>query len=257
LEFEAYNVNGLQNLNIIVMQNKLLIPGAILAAAILIGGALLFTGGGDDTDTTPTDTDDGNVTINPITNDDHILGSPDASIKFVEYSDIDCPFCANFHETMNRIVDEYGPTGEVAWVFRHFPLSQIHPDAETKAIASECVADIGGNSSFWNYLDALFEREDERRSDLAPMAAAIGVNRQAFEDCLDDGDFEDDVKEDAADAARAGAQGTPHTIIVLEETGERIPLSGAQPYEAVKEVIEAILADTTTAPTDTGTSTGN
>jgi protein-disulfide isomerase len=238
------------------MQNKFLIPGAILAAAILIGGALLFTGG-DNTGTNPTDTGDDNVTINPVTNDDHILGSPDALITFVEYSDIDCPFCANFHETMNRIIDEYGPTGEVAWVYRHLPLSQLHPDAETKAIATECVADIGGNGAFWNYIDTLFETEDENRSDLAPMAAAVGVNRQAFEDCLSGRDFEDEVREDATDAERAGAQGTPHTIIVLSDTGERIPLSGAQPYEAVKEIVETLLADTVTTPTQTGTSTGN
>ena len=238
--------------------NKFLVPGAIVVAALLIAGAVFVANRGtSDNPNTPKDeSPSGNVEINPITESDHILGNPNAPIKIVEYSDIDCPFCSQFHDTMNQIVDEYGPSGQVAWVFRHFPLPQLHPDATLKAEASECVADLAGNSAFWGYMDRLFEREDETRADLALIAREVGVNTNEFNECLNGNEFEDDVQEDAADARRAGGQGTPHSIIVIEETGERVPLQGAQPYESVKQIIDTILpADSAATAPQTGTST--
>ncbi len=98
-------------------------------------------------------------TFRPVDDTDHIIGSKDAEIIVIEYSDTECPFCKRFHETMHQAVDAYD--GKVAWVYRHFPLTSIHPLAESGAIASECAATLGGNDMFWKYLDALFAAQGQ------------------------------------------------------------------------------------------------
>lgn len=94
--------------------------------------------------------------MSPVTKADHILGSIDAPVKIVEYSDLECPFCKQFHNTMQKIMSEYG-TEKVAWVFRQFPLSQLHSKAPKEAEASECVAELGGNDAFWKFIDKINE----------------------------------------------------------------------------------------------------
>lgn len=85
---------------------------------------------------------------------DHIVGNPNAPIVIVEYSDSDCPYCQKFHATMHQIKDAYGD--KVAWVYRHFPLDNLHPKARMEAEASECVAKLSDDATFWKYLDAMF-----------------------------------------------------------------------------------------------------
>lgn len=94
------------------------------------------------------------ATIRPISADDHIIGDPNAKIIIVEYSDLDCPFCKVFHGTMHRIVEE---NKDVAWVYRHYPLTQLHPNALAKAEETECAWEQGGNDAFWKYADKVFE----------------------------------------------------------------------------------------------------
>ncbi len=91
--------------------------------------------------------------MNEITADDHYIGNLDAPIKIVEYSDFECPFCKRFHQTMHNIAESYGPD-ELVWVYRHFPLESIHPQAKALAVASECVAKSAGNNGFWAFTDA-------------------------------------------------------------------------------------------------------
>src|SRR3546814_2871400 len=66
------------------------------------------------------------------------MGSPDASVKVIEFSDFECPFCKGFHRTMGQVMEEYGQDGKVAWVYRHFPIDSIHSKARKEAQASEC-----------------------------------------------------------------------------------------------------------------------
>lgn len=95
----------------------------------------------------------------PVDDTDHIIGSKDAEIIIIEYSDTECPFCKRYHEAMHQAVDAYD--GKVAWVYRHFPLTSIHPLAQPGAIAAECAATLGGNDMFWKYLDALFAAQGQ------------------------------------------------------------------------------------------------
>ncbi len=96
------------------------------------------------------------ITIDPITLEDHYFGSKDAEIVIIEYSDLECPYCSRFHQTMHQVIKDYN--GKVAWVYRHLPLESIHPNSFNKALASECVAEIGGDAKFWLYIDTIFDK---------------------------------------------------------------------------------------------------
>src|SRR3989338_1136698 len=87
-----------------------------------------------------------------VSDTDHAIGGS-GEITLVEYSDFQCPFCARFDHTVKRALLEY-PTLKL--VYRHFPLSNLHPEAKPAAIASECVARLAGNDAFWKFADSLF-----------------------------------------------------------------------------------------------------
>lgn len=81
---------------------------------------------------------------------DHLMGPKDAAVTIVEYSDIDCPFCKKAKPTIDKILKDHP---EYAFVYRHSPIAQLHPFAEYKAQAAECVASIAGEPSFWKFMD--------------------------------------------------------------------------------------------------------
>lgn len=95
------------------------------------------------------------LAVKPVSEEDHIRGSSTAKVTVVEYSDFECPYCQQFHQTMKQILEAY-EDDQVAWVFRHMPIQQLHPQAPRLARASECVADIGGEDAFWTFADELF-----------------------------------------------------------------------------------------------------
>lgn len=92
----------------------------------------------------------------PVDEDDWIRGEEDARITVIEYSDVDCPFCKDFHVSTTNIMADYAT--DVRWVFRHMPIDNLHPDARRKAEASECIGELGGAAAFWDYIDALFKQ---------------------------------------------------------------------------------------------------
>ncbi|MEK7480721.1 MAG: thioredoxin domain-containing protein, partial [Patescibacteria group bacterium] len=175
---------------------------------------------------------------------DHIRGNPDAAVKIVEYSDLECPFCKRFHSTMQQVVEEYGKDGRVAWVYRHFPLDALHSKARKEAEATECANELGGNTAFWTYIDKLIAITPSNNqldpNQLPVIAGDIGLNREAFQTCLDAGKFADRVSADLSDAQAAGGSGTPYSIAIAKN-GEKFPINGAQPYEEVKRIIELAL----------------
>jgi len=94
------------------------------------------------------------ISLRPLNNEDSMKGNPNAPIVIIEYSDTECPFCKNFHKTMNSIIKK---NENVAWVYRHYPLSTIHPNAKNEAVASLCAKEQGGDEMFWKYIDTIFE----------------------------------------------------------------------------------------------------
>lgn len=223
------------------------IPIAIVVAAALVAGAILYNGKStpkETADVTPGAEEGTTVEVLPVTEADHIRGNPNAPIVMVEYSDYDCPFCKNFHATMNRIMDEYGVDGRVAWVYRQFPLSQLHPNAPRIAEASECVAELGGNDAFWKFSDLVFgERGTNEPTDLTRLpafAVSAGVDERGFETCLESGRYRDQINQDVAEAINAGGQGTPHTVVMVGD--QQGVINGAQPYETVRGIVEQLLS---------------
>jgi len=94
--------------------------------------------------------------MRPVGVDDHVRGDRSAPVMLVEYSDFECPFCAQFHPTLEKALDDFD--GQVAWTYRHFPLTSIHAEALPAALASECAAELGGEDAFWDFADSLFTR---------------------------------------------------------------------------------------------------
>lgn len=225
------------------------IPIAIVIAATVIAGAIVYTGtmknGGTQAanvrgiaqETTET-------VVAPVTDKDHIRGNPNAPIVIVEYSDYDCPFCKNFHDTMNKIMAEYGVDGKVAWVYRQLPLEQLHPNAPKIAEAAECVASIGGNEAFWKFSDLVFgERATNEQTNMTKLpeyAERSGVSKDKFTQCLDSGKFTEKIAADVEAGYAAGAKGTPYSILVVGD--QQGPINGAQPYATVKKMIETVVS---------------
>ena len=182
------------------------------------------------------------VRLASITDDDWIKGDRRAPISIVEFSDTECPFCKRFHPTMQQVLDEYD--GQVNWVYRHFPLTSLHRKAAHEAEATECAGELGGNEGFWAYIDRLFEitpSNDGLDAALLPQIAEdVGLDREEFASCLASGRHEDKVQDDLRDAAAAGGQGTPYSIIVTE-SGEMVPFSGAVPFEQIASILDQIL----------------
>src|SRR3989344_2542683 len=197
-------------------QTNLTIPIAIVVAGALIAGAVYFgnRGNGIADGTQPPTAEAGNLDeMRPIAKDDHIRGNPDAPVKIVEYSDAECPFCKSFHPTMQRIIDEYGEGSKVAWVYRHFPLDNIHPKADKEAEAIECAAELGGNDTFWTYVDRLFEVTPSNNNldpaELPKVAEFVGLDVEKFKSCLASGKYAAHVEEDYQNALATGGNGTP------------------------------------------------
>lgn len=231
--------------------NTLSVPVAIIIAGMIIGASVLVSAKirgvpmpqnvGQQAVGQPTENLDA---INKITNKDHIRGNPNAEITIVEYSDTECPFCKQFHQTMKQIIAEYGASGKVAWVYRNFPLDQLHPKARKEAEALECANELGGNDKFWQYTDRLYEvtpaNNGLEESELPKIAQYVGLDVQKFNSCLASGKYAQHVEDDVKNATETGGNGTPWSIIITKD-GKKYPLSGAQPYNSVKQMIEGIL----------------
>lgn len=232
--------------------NKLTIPVAIVIAGALIAGAVYLgtskSGGNvavNDSQPQPVAQQVGNLDqMAKITGSDHIRGNPDAPVKIVEYSDFECPFCKRFHETMKQVTTEYGD--QVAWVYRHFPLDQLHPvKARKEAVATECAAELGGNDAFWKYADRFFELTPSNNQTnidtvLPQIAKEIGLDEAKFASCLASQKYDAHIEENIQNAVATGGNGTPWSIVV-GKNGKQYPLSGAQPYASVKQLIDLAL----------------
>ena len=178
--------------------------------------------------------------------DDPIRGDPNAPITIVEFSDFQCPFCARFHtQTLPAILEEYIDAGKVNLVYRDFPLESIHPNALPAAVAAECANEQG---KYWEYHDMLFETQNgwSRLSSEAVIstfseyAGEIGLEQEQFDSCLESGKYLEEVKNDLSDGRAYDITGTPGFFIGNDEIGF-VKLSGAQPFDSFKQVIDAQL----------------
>jgi protein-disulfide isomerase len=207
---------------------------AIVIAGICIAGAILYTSSRSES---PKDGLPASVNVPAPAENEHIFGSPGASVFLIEYSDFECPFCAMVHPTLKRLVNE--SEGRVAWIYRHLPLD-IHPQAFKAAVASECAGELLGNSGFWAFADALFANQKSLGiSFYTDAAVSLGADRSAYSACLISGKFDSKIEKSLNDALQNGGGGTPFTVVY--GNGAQAPISGALPYDNFKSVIDAII----------------
>jgi len=169
-----------------------------------------------------------------LIDDDEVRGDKNAKVTIVEWSDFECPFCTRFYtQTLESIIKEYVDTGKVKFVYRDFPLD-FHTNAQKASESAECAGEQG---KFWEMHDMLFEKGVSGGvSSFKQFASSIGLDSNKFNECLDSGKMEEEVKKDMQDGTAVGIIGTPGFII----NGQLV--SGAQPFENFKQVIEAELA---------------
>ena len=222
------------------------IPLAIVLAGGMVAAAVYFGGGHSSGAVAAAGSLTGAAAapqgqIAPVSSKDHVLGDANAPITIVEYSDLECPFCKAFHGTMHQIVATYA--GQVKWVYRHFPIAQLHSKAPMEAEASECAADQGGNAVFWSYIDKVFATTGSNDTldpaELPKIAGDLGLDVTQFNQCLTSGKHAKEITDDVTAALNTGAQGTPYSVIIKGD--QQIAIDGAEPYESVKAKIDSLL----------------
>lgn len=186
----------------------------------------------------PTDNDGeeptGPVDLRPAQKDEAVRGNKKAKVVMVEFSDYECPFCARHHETMLKLMEQY--KDKVAWIFRHFPLDSIHPQARPAALAAECANEQG---KFWEYTDAVYKDQDKLSGGanyLKQLAKQVGLKEAKFNDCFDSAKYQSKVDADYQEGIANGISGTPGTYI----NGQLV--KGAVPFESFKQIIDQALS---------------
>lgn len=183
-----------------------------------------------------------NEVFSPIKTDEHILGNPTAKVFIVEYSDTECPYCKLFHNTMHRIINDR--SNDVAWVYRHYPIEQLHQLAFREALASECAWAQGGNDMFWAYIDEIYKRTNSNDSldpnELYKIASDLSLDSKQFTNCMDTEEYKTKVENDIYSGQALDVRGTPTSFIVVDgKIVDIIP--GAQKYETIIEQIDTAL----------------
>ncbi len=175
-----------------------------------------------------------------------VKGDPSAPLTLVEFTDLQCPFCArHVRDTQPKIAEEFIDTGKLRFASLDLPLENIHKQAFRAAMASHCAGDQG---RFWEMHDRLFQNQRQIEP-LASHAEVLGLDLDEFTACLDSETHAEAVRKDMAEAKKAGATGTPS--FVLARTDPRDPtkvtgisfIRGARPFADFKAEIEQALAE--------------
>ena len=149
----------------------------------------------------------------PVTQHDHVRGPANAPVTLVEYGDYECPHCGRAHPIVDALQEQFAR--KLRFVFRHFPLTQIHPNAEPAAESAEFA---GANGQFWEMHDGIYENQDRLGLPLLfALANALGLSELELRDALASGTYAPKVRADFLGGVRSGVNGTPTFFI----NGER------------------------------------
>lgn len=212
----------------------------ILLGVVLGGGAASARAVATNPSPSPSaPADDGaprDIVIPAVSSADHIRGAKNGKVVMVEYSDLECPFCKQFHNTLKELITTY--PNDVKWVYRNFPLDQLHPKARAEAEAVECAGDQG---KYWEMLDKVFEVTPSNNGlnldDLPKLAQEVGVKNIAkFNECRTSGKFREKIQKQIDEAVAAGGRGTPYTVVLAGD--QKIPLDGAYGIDQLKQIVE-------------------
>lgn len=174
---------------------------------------------------------------NSISESDHTKGADNGSVVLVEFSDFQCPACASAYPLLSRLASDYSE--DLTVVYRHYPLRQIHPNAQIAAQAAEAAALQG---MFWDFHDMLFNTQgtwsnlglSAAKDHFAKLASSIGMDEAQFRSDMDSDAAKDAVNEDYKTATAVNAPGTPTLFL----DGELVNL---QSYEQLSGLVEAAI----------------
>ena len=231
-------------------KNNNLVPVAIIIASLIIGAALYFrapapvANPGDG----PTQVQGDLNKLAKVDAKEHIKGNLNAPVKIIEYSDLECPFCKAFHLAMNELMTKYGQDSKVAWIFRHFPLDR-HPKATPEAVAAECVAKLGSNDKFWQYIDQIFTTTPSNNgldlTVLPKFAIDLGIDETKFQNCLDNNETKLIVDTNYQNGLELGVDGTPYVVMILPDGKKFLLFREATPANidaSTKAIIDNLTA---------------
>ena len=169
-----------------------------------------------------------------VRSNDAVRGSND--ILLIEYSDYECPFCQRFHGTAQELVD----SGEVAWIYRHLPLS-FHQTAKEGAIIAECVRLHKGTGAFWTYTDSVFDSGSLDLEVYKSLARTAALSDAQIDECLAAGsEAQKTIDQHASDTKKMGVRGTPGSFLVNTKNRKVQSIPGALPVEEVRRILESI-----------------
>ncbi|RUM70047.1 MAG: DsbA family protein [Sulfurovum sp.] len=164
----------------------------------------------------------------PVSSSDHAQGSTNAKVTLVEYGDYQCPYCAQAFYVVKKLQEDFGDN--LQFVFRNFPLTQIHRYAFKAAQATEIADDYG---KFWQMHDTIYNNQNLLNDEeLLVFAENIGIDAQAFTAKLNNNEKQQRVQDDFDSGVKSGVQGTPTFFINNEKYG------GPTDYESLKILLE-------------------
>jgi len=221
-------------------QKSYTIWGVFILGVIAMLWGLAHIGGNG---TGGTGTTTGSTLSEPVTTEDNIKGNPEASVTLVEYSDFQCPACASAYPVVKRLADEFGD--KIAIAYRHYPLRQIHPNAQLAAQAAEAAANQG---KFWEMHDELFDNQRSWGNSETPIeffytyAETLELDMDQFRADLTSDETKDKVNADYSSGSRSNVPGTPTFYL----NGEQLSSLGS--YGSISNMIREALGET---PTET------
>jgi protein-disulfide isomerase len=167
----------------------------------------------------------------PVTQHDHVIGPENAVVTLVEYGDYECPHCGLAHPVVKLLRARF--SRQLRFAFRHFPLSQVHPNAEPAAESAEYA---GAYGRFWEMHDGIYENQDRLGLPLLfALAGVLGLSESGLRNALVSGDFKLKIRSDFLGGVRSGVNGTPAFFI----NGERH--NGTYALEDLSAAIDAHL----------------
>lgn len=181
--------------------------------------------------------------IAKLTADTYVKGDKAAQILWIEYSDLECPFCKRLHDSgaIKNLEAKYG--SKLALAFKHYPLP-FHPQAMPAAQAAECVGEAGGSAKYFAFVESIFAKGTPSQDVIDAAVKEAGLNATTIKKCVDSGKFKARVDAHMAEgSSKFGVNGTPGNVLINTKTGKYEVVSGAQPEANFDAAITRLMAE--------------
>lgn len=164
-----------------------------------------------------------------VNNSDHLKGNLNANLEIVEYGDFECPHCAAAHPIIEKIMQEFGR--QIKFIFRNFPLSEMHANAREAAKAAEAA---GLQGKYWEMHNSIFENQEYLQpNDFVKRAEKLGLDIQKFKMDMQNPIIGDKIDSDFESGIRSGVNGTPSFFI----NGNKFDGDASNLYQLIQESI--------------------